>query len=283
MGGILSVRSDPMSARVALVVAATGPAACVLTCLSIPGLLGNPNQANAFGASVAIFAFLCVRGRTGTAWWAFVATSAIMTGWSLLTGQGLYGLKLAAPNVAVLGMATLFAFVVRPAATEIRELRKASIDQAQKLAAAQARMAERDRQRTELRDVAWPTLLTIARGERLTAAQVAEIRLSEARLRDSVRARALNVPSVVDAARGARSRGLNVVMFDDGGMDAIDASVRLKFCHLATEWLGRIENGSITVRIHPPGRDVAGSIVVTGNDGMFEGVEIGKDGTIHES
>jgi hypothetical protein len=279
---MLHVRADPMPTGSAYIVAATGPVACLLVCLAIPGPLGNPNQSNAFGVGVAICAFLCVRGRTGTAWSAFLTMAAIMTCWSLFSGQGLYGLQLSAPNAAVLGMATLFAIVIRPAATAIRQLREASISQAEKMAAAEARLVERDRQRAELRRVAWPTLLRIAGGERFSARQAAEIRLTEAQLRDTVRARALNVSPVIEAARSARSRGVDVVMFDDGGMADAEDSARLAFCYLAAQWLGRTDNGSATVRIHPPRRNVMGSIVVIGDNGMFQGVEVDAAGTVHE-
>ena len=281
IAGVLHFRADPMPTPFAWAVAATGPVACLLTCLAIPGPLDNPNQSNAHGAGVAVCAFLCVRGRTVTAWCSFSTMVAVLAMWSIQTRQGLYGLLLSAPNAAVLGMATLFAVVVRPAAATIRQLREASLDQAEKLAAARARIVERDRQRSELRRVAWPTLRRIAGGEPFTALHAADIRLTEAQLRDSVRARSFTGSPVVEAARAARSRGVAVVLFDDGGMDAAQPGVGQVFCQLAAESLERTVEGSVTVRIHPPDRPLVGSIVAIRGDGTSRRLDVDASGAVH--
>jgi hypothetical protein len=280
VAGILWIQSDPMPAAAAIVVSATGPIGCLLTCLAIPGPLGNSNQTNALGVGVAVCAFMCVRGRTGMAWCALTAMICIFICWSVLTGQGvLYGFVLAGPNVAILGMSTLFAYVMRPAAAAIRQLREASISQAEEIAASDAKRSERVRQRAKLRVLAWPTLTAIGRGDHLSAAQVAEIRLTEAQLRDGVRARSLSVSPLVEAARAARSRGAEVVMFDDGGFDTADQRIRAAFLDLACSWLERTNDGTITLRVHPPGRAVLGSIVVV-DGGSALRVELDAAGTV---
>ena len=280
VGVTVSVRTDPMPGLVAWAVAGTGPAGCVLTCLAMTDPIGNPNQLNALGAGVAICSFLGVRGRTATAWWAFVAMVAVLGCWSIRSGLGLYGLVFSAPNAAVLGMATLFAVVVRPTAAQIRRLREQAIDEAESMAAAEARIAELDGQRAELRRVAWPTLSRIADGECFTASQVAEIRLTEAQLRDSVRARGLSSPPIAQAARSARSRGVAVAMFDDGGMDTADHDAHDALSQQVVKWLDQTTSGSITVRIHPPGRPVVVSVVALLDDGTSMRIDIDATGAI---
>ena len=278
--GVLRVRSDPVSARPAALIVATGPLACSLTCMAIPGPPGHPNQLNALGAGIVVCAFMCIRGRILVAWMAFAAMVAVLGTWSLATGQGVYGFALADPNLAVVGMATLFAVVVRPAADVIREQNQQSIREAQALAAANARAAERDERRAELRRVAWPILRHIASGQRFSGDEVDEVVLTEAQLRDGVRARAMALPHVVTAVRDARSRGVEVVVFDDG-VDSAAASTHRMFCDLAVEWLGRVDGGSVTLRLHPPGRPVTGSIVVVSADGTSQRVDVDATGEVH--
>lgn len=281
--GVTREQSDPMSLRAAWVTAATGPLACALTCLAIPGPLAEPNQLNALGCGVAVCAFMCVRGRTAAAWTAFAAMVAVVTTWSVDSGQGLYGLWISLPNAAVVGMATLFAVVVRPAADTIRRLNQESIHQAATMAAANARLAERDARRAELRRFAWPFLRRIAAAQRLSAEEIAEVRLAEAQLRDSVRARSLNRPQVIDAVRSARSRGVDVVMFDDGALDSADAVSHDEYCQLAVECLRVANDGSVTLRIHPPGRPVAASIVTERDGGSSMRVDLDAAGRLIES
>jgi hypothetical protein len=282
--GMLAIKGDPMPAGVARAVASTGLLACVCACLALPGEPVNANQTNALGASVAVCAFLCVRGRTPTAWFAMAAMVGVFAAWAERTGQGaLSGLLYVAPNVAVVGMATLFAVIMRPAAADIQRLREVAIAQAAQIAATEARLAERDRRRCALRELAWPTLEAVASSEAFSAKQAAEVKLTERRLRDSVRARFLNVPAVVDAAWEARARGVDVVMFDDSGMNASSVSFRDEFCRLAAEWLTRTTEGTVTVRIHPPGRSLVGSIVAVAGDGTSQRAEMELAGRIHRS
>jgi hypothetical protein len=280
--GLIVINGDPMPAGAAKVVASTGPLACVCACLALPGVPANANQTNALGASIAVCAFLCVRGRTPTAWFALTSMVGVFAVWADRTGQGaLSGLLYVAPNIAVVGMATLFAVIMRPAAADIQRLREAAIAQAATMAATEARLAERDARRAALRDVAWPTLEAVARSEMLSPQMVSDIKLTERRLRDSVRARFLNVPAVVDAAWAARARGVDVVMFDDSGMNAPSLIFRDEFCWLAAEWLNRTREGTVTVRVHPPGRSLLGSIVTVAGDGTSKRTEMDTAGGIH--
>lgn len=282
--GMLVITGDPMPLRAARAVASTGPLGCVCVCLALPGEPVNANQTNALGASVAVCAFLCVRGRTPTAWLALAGMVGVFAVWAARTGQSaLGGVLYVAPNIAVVGMATLFAVIMRPAAADIQRLREVAIAQAARIAATEARRAERDRRRGALRELAWPTLEAVVRREAFSAQQIADVKLTERRLRDSVRARFLNVPAVVDAAWEARARGVDVIMFDDSGMNLSSTSFRDEFCQLAVEWLTRATEGTVTVRVHPPGRSLVGSIVAVAGDGTSQRVEMDTTGRLQES
>jgi hypothetical protein len=88
------------------------------------------------------------------------------------------------------------------------------------------------------------------------------------------------LPHVVTAVRDARSRGVEVVVFDDG-VDSAAASTHRMFCDLAVEWLDRVDGGSVTLRLHPPGRPVTGSIVVVSADGTSQRVDVDATGEVH--
>jgi hypothetical protein len=280
--GMLIIEGDPMPAGPARTVAATGPLACVCACLALPGAVVNANQTNALGASVAVCAFLCVRGRTPTAWLSLAAMVAVFTVWAQRTGQGaLAGLLYPAPNIAVVGMATLFAVIMRPAAANIQVLREVAIAQAARIAASEARLAERNQRQTVLRELAWPTLEAVATNRAFSEHQATEVKLTERRLRDGVRARFLDVPPVVTAAWDTRARGVDVVMFDDSSMNASALPFRDEFCRLAVDWLARTTEGTITIRIHQQGRSLLGSIVAVADDGTSQRVEMDTAGDIH--
>lgn len=283
MAGLLLVGGDPLPLRASTFIAATGPVACGMTLLTIPAPLANPVQINpAVGGSVVTCAFLCVRGRTSFGWVGLVTIIAMFTIWSTLTNQGpIYGLTVSAPNIAVLGMSTLFALIVRPAAETIDALQAVAIREAEDAAATDARRVERDAQRAKLNELAQPTLKLIAAGKQLDAAEVANSMLTEAQLRDSVRARTLDTPPVVLAARQARRRGVEVVLLDDKGMNDVDDAIRIAFCNLAAARLNATTAGTITIRIHPPARPLLGSIVMVRPDGTVERETFNADGRRH--
>jgi hypothetical protein len=282
--GLFVVKPDPMPAPAACTVAATGPIACVLVFLAIPGPVVNPNQTNALGCSLLVLAFLCVRSRIATAWVGMAAMIAVFVVWATATNQGFLGtLTYAAPSAAVLGMATLFAVIMRPAAADIRRLREASINDAADAAAARGRRDEGDRQQGVLRELAAPTLEAVARSEFFSAEQAAEAALTEAQVRDSVRARSLSTPAVARAARAARARGVEVIMFDDGAMDMSSTRLRADFCQLASEWLASATDGTITIRIDPPRRALLASIVAVAGDGTSRRLDMNAAGALRVS
>lgn len=272
--GVLAVRRDPMPALIGWLIGAAGPVACAMTCVALTAPIVNANKTNVLGVGVAVAAYLCVRGRTGVAWTSLAAMIAVFVWWSTSLGQGPWiGFGMTSPNIAVLAMSTLFAAIMRPAAATIRQLRGRSIREAEDLEEEKARTAEGELRRRELSTLALPMLTAIAAGHRVTTQQIAEIPLIDGQLRDGILARSLQIPAVTDAARVARSRGVVVRMFDDGGLDDGPTGVLVALRVSAVDVLQRTGTGAVTIRIQPPGRTVLATIVVERADGSAQRVE----------
>lgn len=280
--GLLMTSTDPMPLSSTCLVAGSGPVGCLFNVASLSGRPSNLSLLNVFGVGVIICTFLCARGRTGTAWVAFLAMVTVLTGWSLAAGYGFYGLAHSVPSVAPMVMSTLFAIVIRPAAATLRELHNVSLDQAAKRAATEARSRERAQRRAEVVQEAGQLLQRIASGTEISAVEHQEAGVMEAQLRDSVRARSLAVPPLSDAVRSARQRGIDVLLLDDTGGVEVDPHLLVAFRERAVTHLERLRDGSVTVRLHPPGRPSLASVVSLSTDGTAGRLDMDAAGTIHE-
>lgn len=267
MATLLFAAGDPLPLRSAIVIAMAPAAvfALVLPVLAVP--LGNTLQLGPpLGGSVVICSFMCVRGRVALAWLGLAGSYAVLGVWGVETGQGpLAGISQGFGNVAVMLMATFFAYLLRPAASAIYELRGQSVRQFAVQAAATAAQTERGLQLTRLNTLARPSLEAMAGRVPMTEDQMAETVLIEARLRDGIRARALDLPMVTDAAWAARARGVRVVLLDDGGLERADArgdEIRRRLASAVARHLEGAVSGEVTVRIQPPGRNVLATVIV---------------------
>lgn len=275
---LVRVPGDPMPPGATWLLTACGPVACGLVLAVVPIPVATPLQTWPLGAVTAIYAFMGVRGRTGYAWLGMVATIVTCVVWATLTGQGAaHGLGMSVINLAPLLMSTFFAYTVRPAARDIFALRARTTRRVTAEAVDAAILEERDRQLRRLDAQARPLLERIASGEVLTDDERLACRLLEAHLRDSVRAPALSDPAVIAAAHCARARRIEVDLLDDGGLDTAPAPARRELLdHLARE-LAESEEGSITIRVLPPGRAVIATLLCTCSKGVRR-VEFGPDG-----
>ncbi|WHU48362.1 hypothetical protein QNM97_04980 [Gordonia sp. L191] len=267
---------DPIG-PLATAVVATAPSVViglgVLSCARPPAV--------AFGVLTgcvsALAAFLCVRGRVVAAWSAFVASVAVSVAAGVPTGMPMIWASTEIASVAVLLMAMLFAAIIRPAAREIYALRAQTVREAGHAAAVAATAAERVRQLARLDEQARELLEMIASGRLLSEGERFRCRLVEARLRDGIRAPALDVGEVVEAVWSARERGVGVTLLDDGGSAApgahglVDSSRDSGIAGLRAALVDLVRSlapgDTVTVRIHPLGRDPIGTIVVRTDDG----------------
>lgn len=264
---LLAATGDPLPLGPSAALTFVGPIGCGLVYSALPAPASSSLQTWPLGASVAIYTFMCVRGRTLFAWIGLAATIGVTLLWTGATGQGVgYGLSFSGINVAPLLMATFFAFTIRPLGRSIFELRAQSTVRIASEAAASAVLEERDAQLERLDEQARPLLGRIVSGPDLTEDERLACELLEADLRDSLRARGLVDTRLSRAARAARSRGVQVVMLDDRGDVALDSDAHSALTASAADQLDALRSGSATVRLLPPGRPVLATMLVDADE-----------------
>ena len=128
-----------------------------------------------------------------------------------------------------------------------------------------------------------PLLTYVADGYTLTAADITEARLIEAKLRDGIRGRALDVPRVRTAVWEARRRGVSVSVLDDGGLAALDPDRSATVVDAAAEVLetelADLSSGDVVARISPAGREPVATVVVAAG-ALRRRIELGTDGFV---
>lgn len=257
---------DPLPPPWTFFIAVAGPVATLLVFAVLPEvdslLVTWP-----LSACTALATYLCVRGRTWSAWISLVSAIAVCAAWAHVTGPGLgYGLSISLINLAPLIMATFFALTIRPAARDIFVLRRAGTAAAAAEAAHTAALDERDRQLVRLDDQVRPLLERLADPAPLNDRERESCALAEARLRDSLRAPVLDAPEVVDAAWQARARGVEVLLLDDHGLDGAPEPVRERVMQAMIPALSQAREGAVTIRILPPGRRVLATVLQADGD-----------------
>ena len=277
--GIILVPADPLPLRDAVPMAAAGAISCgiALAFVDPSAMAAGMNWMHALGT--AILCFLCVRGRTTIAWCGMALMLAAF-GVAAIVGPMRVGVgpQVTLIDIAPLSMATVFSLTLRPSAKLIFDLRRSGARRSAELAAQTAVAAERDAQLAELDKLARPMLDRIAAGDELTAAERESCGLLEAHLRDRLRAPGLAFPEVADAARSARSRGVEVILLDDGAgqpgrSDALD-----RIRSTVVDILESAVTGAVRVRLLPPNRSAMASVVVRDGVDMYRR-DFGSDGT----
>jgi len=254
---------DPFPARWTLVVSAAVILSTLLVAFQLPDHIHVGRASWHVGANTWLLFFLAIRRRPVSAWLTFSTMAAITVYWGMSTGRGwAYPLGLIDTHAAILLVATLFAVSLRRTARLINDYEDRMLGAAGRAASdATAEAVRRDRV-TELRATAVPLLERLAAGGApQTDAERAQYRAAEAQLRDTVRARHLVTDAVAEAAAKARERGVDVVLLDDRGR-ALAPGLRERVHDAAVAALDAAGSGSVTVRLHPDGRELAASIVV---------------------
>ncbi|MBF6212611.1 hypothetical protein IU433_19395 [Nocardia puris] len=274
---VLVVPVDPLPWPATVFVMAAGPAATALTTTRIDADWTKPLW-SAFASSY-VLAVLVLRGRLGAAWVGMAGVAAVVAGVGMTAGvAGRVLLGTMVPIATVAGV-SVCAAIMRPTQRSLRLLR----EEATMRAAAEATMAaengERDRQLARLDKVARPILERIADGAELTSAEREQCRLLEAELRDGLRAPQLVTDELSAAARGARSRGVEVVLLDDGGFAGVPRWVRQNVIDAATKELDAANAGSVTVRVLPMGRRIVATVLANAPD-LDRRTEIDTAGTV---
>ena len=108
---------------------------------------------------------------------------------------------------------------------------------------------ERSRRLDQALQGALPILQVIQKQNgKLSAEQKNEARLLEASLRDEIRGRGLMTESIRNAAKSARSRGVEVIILDEGGLDQVTPFNRDEILDTVAETIEKVKEGRITLR-----------------------------------
>lgn len=275
---LLVVPGDPLPRPAATVMAAAPGVSCAIILAGCGRDLPAPVSGWSHGIGTMVLAFMCVRGRTGSAWCGMALMVAAYVARSVLLGLGpLTNIVNVLIDLGPLAMATVFSLTLRPGAKLVFDLRDAGRRRSAELAAARATSLERDAQLRELDRLARPLLDRIAAGDDLDDADRLACRLLEAQLRDRLRAPGLDLPAIADAARSARARGVEVVLLDDsGGADALDEAARTRVVDAVVGALDSTRTGDVRVRLLPPGRAAVASVIVRDDAGV---TRLDLDGT----
>ena len=251
----------------ALVVAAAG-GANVLVLFQID-FAGWPGYAAwCLGAGAAVCCGLIARERPRQAWAGLVLTIIVLGMWTLDTGHN--------PIIILtLGAGQLFPLVIWHLTARL------SVDITAKTAASETAGAEIAAQRrahresealmrqamTSVRRRVEPLLTAIADGAPITASMRARARMLEAELRDERRAPFFTGTRVIESARAARIRGIDVILLDDRGTSGgLTDDAREAIINRAARALDDARKGQVVIRLLPPRQRPRLLSIVTDND-----------------
>ncbi len=216
-----------------------------------------------WGAVTFVLFMLTLRRRTGAAWVAFALMTGLTILWCLLVGRGpLAGVGFVIRSAALLFVVSLFARLIERTRLSIGRLQRTALSRAVSQAAAEATMDEQITRLARLRAQATPALHRILSDDDLTADDFRYFALVEGALRDQLRASELARPAVADAARRARSRGVDVSLMNDRIPGTLPDEDWEQVETAVVDQLDSASSGSVTVRLLPQGRENLATIVV---------------------
>ncbi|WP_153414182.1 sensor histidine kinase [Nocardia macrotermitis] len=264
---VLAVPGDPPALGVSLAILAVGGPGQFAIASAVSSMWQDTTaQEWSLGTAGAVCTFLCLRGRVALGWVALLLVFVEFAIRAGLPADGARGFTVPFLYLAPLVAATFFARIIRPVASTVLDLRADTLHRVSAEAAEAAAIAERDRQLRRLGRLTRPLLEQLA-----GAAPIDDVRdecaLQEAELRDALRAPQLAQSPVVAAARAARSRGVEVLLYDEHGLDDVTEQVRHRMRTVAVGELDRARDGSVVVRIQRPDRRPLVTIVANGSDG----------------
>ena len=251
----------------ALVVAAAG-GANVLVLFQID-FAGWPGYAAwCLGAGAAVCCGLIARERPRQAWAGLVLTIIVLGMWTLDTGHN--------PIIILtLGAGQLFPLVIwhltarlsvditaRTAASETAGAEIAAQRRAHRESEALMRQAM-----TSVRRRVEPLLTAIADDAPITAGMRARARMLEAELRDERRAPFFTGTRVIESARAARTRGIDVILLDDRGTgNGLTDDAQKTIINQAIRALDDARKGQVVIRLLPPRQRPGLLSIVTDDD-----------------
>ncbi|MEP9415109.1 hypothetical protein ABLE92_12285 [Gordonia sp. VNQ95] len=283
---VVIIPGDPMPLCAACMTVAAGPVATALVLMETPTSKGNAVTVS-HSAVIGVYVFVILRGGRVLPWCGLAAMAGVYAWWGTRTGQSPIGAALMLVfEIGPLVIGVLLSSTLRSTAREVFSLREQITDDVGKTAAESAAADERAQQVHYLDATARPLLELIATGAPLADAQRLDCEVLEAHLRDRMRAPLMTELHLGEPVYRARVRGVDVVLIDDSGRDRDDVSdafavsVAEAISLIATEVLDDADDGEVFIRIPPPGRGVAASILHRGADGASRRVEVADDGQV---
>ena len=257
-----------MPARAAALVVAITGGANVLVLFQIDSA-GWPGYTSwCIGAGTTLCCGLIARERPRQAWAGLILTIIVLGMWTLGTGRN--------PIIILtLGAGQLFPLVIwhltarlsvditaRTAASETAGAEIAAQRRAHRESEALMRQAMVSvRRRIE------PLLTAIADGAPITAGMRARARMLEAELRDERRAPFFTGTRVIESARAARTRGIDVILLDDRGTgNGLTDDAQKTIINQAIRALDDARKGQVVIRLLPPRQRPGLLSIVTDDD-----------------
>ena len=251
----------------ALVVAITG-GANMLVLFQIDSAGWPGYAAWCIGASTTLCCGLIARERPRQAWAGLVLIIVVIGIWTLSTGHN-------PANIFALGSGQFSTLLIWYLTARI------SIDITARTTASETAGAEIAAQRrahresealmrqamTSVRRRVEPLLTAIADGAPITAGMRTRARMLEAELRDERRAPFFTGTRVIESARAARTRGIDVILLDDRGTgNGLTDDAQEVIIGQAIRALDDARRGQVVIRLLPPHQRPRLLSIVTDND-----------------
>ncbi|EAR25726.1 hypothetical protein A20C1_07598 [marine actinobacterium PHSC20C1] len=262
-GAIWFVLTRDTRPRVGLGVATFVIAASVVTTLlsSWNSTVGGFSQWYVGAGALAMF-YLSLRGRDLAAWIGFTAIGFAFVAWGFTTDNRLLeSIVVVARQAPIVLVGSLFSYGMNRTSKKLEGVQEADTARATAEAAALARTAERSRRLASLDAAVGPHLKRIADGAELSSNDRRELIVAEARLRDSLRARQLDLPEIVTAVQRARLRGATVLLLDDRYPRTLPLGALSRIIVAAVQMLDSADAGTVTIRLLPAGRTLIATMV----------------------
>ena len=257
-----------MPAREAALVVAAAGGANVLVLFQID-FAGWPGYAAwCLGAGAAVCCGLIARERPRQAWAGLVLIIVVIGIWTLSTGHN-------PTNIFALGSGQFSTLLIWYLTARI------SIDITARTTASETAGAEIAAQRrahresealmrqamVSVRRRVEPLLTAIAEGAPITAGMRARARMLEAELRDERRAPFFTGTRVIESARAARTRGIDVILLDDRGTgNGLTDDAQKTIINQAIRALDDARKGQVVIRLLPPRQRPGLLSIVTDDD-----------------
>ena len=257
-----------MPARAAALVAAIAGGANVLVLFQIDSA-GWPGYTSwCIGAGTTLCCGLIARERPRQAWAGLVLIIVVIGIWTLSTGHNpanIFALGSGQFSTLLIWYLTARISIDITARTTASETAGAEIA-AQRRAHRESEALMRQAMISVRRRIE-PLLTAIADGAPITAGMRTRARMLEAELRDERRAPFFTGTRVIESARAARTRGIDVILLDDRGTgDDLTHEAQKAVIDRASQALDDARAGQVVIRLLPPHQRPGLLSIVTDDD-----------------